>query len=175
MRAAILGMMLLMATPLAAQEGPMIEGFGRSFAVEEAELKPDPSLRYRVVFDVMGAARDAKEPHQGFERVARMANLLSTNGVKVMPGDLVITVHGPAVRALLTDAAHAKRNDGAANVSAGLVKALIAAGIEVRLCGQSARALGVTREDLLPGVHIDTAAITTMATLQLKGYAIIQD
>lgn len=174
MRTLLIGL-LMIATPVMAQEGRVIEGFGRFSVIEDAELKPDPTLRYRVVFDVMAAARAADAPHQGFERVARMANLLGTGGVTLQPGDLVVTVHGPAARALLTDAEHAKRYEDAANPSAGLVAALMKAGIEVRLCGQTAKAMGATRADLLPGVHIDTSAITTMATLQLKGWALIQD
>ena len=174
MRAIVLGL-LVMAGPVMAQEGRVIEGFGRFSVIEDAELKPDPALRYRVVFDVMAAARAADAPHQGFERVARMVNLLGAGGVTMHPGDLVVTVHGPAARALLTDAEHAKRYEGAANASAGLLAALMKAGVEVRLCGQTAKAMAVTRAELLPGVHIDTSAITTMATLQLKGWALIQD
>lgn len=174
MRAMVLGL-LVMAAPVMAQEGQVIADFGRFSVIEDAELKPDPSLRYRVVFDVMAAARSADAPHHGFERVARMANLLGTGGVTMQPGDLVVTVHGPAARALLTNDEHAKRFEGAANPSAGLLTALMKAGIEIRLCGQTAKAMGVTRGEILPGVHIDTAAITTMATLQLKGWALIQD
>jgi intracellular sulfur oxidation DsrE/DsrF family protein len=117
----------------------------------------------------------ADAPHQGYEKVARMVNLLGTSGVTLHPGDLVVAVHGPPFEAMLTDAAYGKRHDGAANPSAGLLMALMKAGVELRLCGQTARGRGVTREDLLPGVKIDTSAITTMATLQLRGWAVIQD
>jgi hypothetical protein len=34
---------------------------------------------------------------------------------------------------------------------------------------------GFAREELNPDVKVDIAAITTMATLQLRGYAVIQD
>jgi hypothetical protein len=36
-------------------------------------------------------------------------------------------------------------------------------------------AAGFARDELNPDVKVDVAAITTMATLQLRGYAIIQD
>jgi hypothetical protein len=36
-------------------------------------------------------------------------------------------------------------------------------------------AAGFARDEINPDVKIDIAAITTMATYQLRGYAIIQD
>jgi hypothetical protein len=36
-------------------------------------------------------------------------------------------------------------------------------------------AQGYTPDELNPVVKVDVAAITTMATLQLQGYAVIQD
>lgn len=175
MRAIAMGLMLLAAVPVAAQEGRIIQDHGRFSVIEEAELKPDPNLRYRVIFEVKAAPVKADAPHQGYEKVARMVNLLGTNGVTLHPGDLVVAVHGPAYAALMNDEAYAKRHDGAANPSRELLMELMKAGVELRLCGQSARARNVTRADLLPGVKIDTSAITTMATLQLKGWVMIQD
>jgi intracellular sulfur oxidation DsrE/DsrF family protein len=104
-----------------------------------------------------------------------MVNLLNNYGVKLQPGDIVITLHGQAAKTVLTPAAFAKRNDGAANPDAEILKQLAAAGVSIRLCGQSMMALGYTSEELNPVVKVDVAAITTMATLQLQGYAVIQD
>jgi hypothetical protein len=104
-----------------------------------------------------------------------MVNLLNRHGVKLFPGDIVVTMHGPAAKTSLTAAAFAKRFNGEANPNAELIKQLTAAGVSVRLCGQSMVAAGFARDEINPDVKIDIAAITTMATYQLRGYAIIQD
>jgi intracellular sulfur oxidation DsrE/DsrF family protein len=75
----------------------------------------------------------------------------------------------------LSEAAFATRFSGETNPNAELIRQLTAAGVSVRLCGQSMAANGFAREELNPGVRVDVAAITTIATLQLKGYAVIQD
>jgi len=169
---------VLLAIPAFAQTQPqprLIPDFGRYSEIADPFEKPDPALRYKVVFDVSQAARTPGEVHQGLERVARMMNLLGRHGVKLQPGDIVVTMHGPSAKTALTAAAFAKRYNGEANPNAELIKQLTAAGASVRLCGQSMMSGGFAREELNPDVKVDIAAITTMATLQLRGYAVIQD
>ena len=166
----------LLALPAMAQTPPrLVPDFGAYSEVPDPFEKPDPGLRYKVVFDVSQAARTPGTVHQGLERVARMVNLLGRHGVKLNPGDIVVTMHGPAAKTALTAAAFAKRFNGEANPNAELIKQLTAAGVSVRLCGQSMVAAGFARDELNPDVKVDVAAITTLATLQLKGYAVIQD
>jgi intracellular sulfur oxidation DsrE/DsrF family protein len=166
----------LLGSPALAQGQPrLVPGFGTYFDIPEPFEKLDPKLRYRVVFDVAQAARKPGDVHQGLERVARMVNLLGRHGVKPQPGDIVVTLHGPAARTALTAAAFAKRFEGEANPNAELIRQLTLAGVSVRLCGQSMVANGFARDELNPDVKVDISAITTLATLQLQGYAIIQD
>ena len=157
----------LVAIPAFAQTPPqprLVPDFGRYMEIADPFEKPDPALRYKVVFDVSQAARTPGEVHQGLERVARMMNLLGRHGVKLQPGDIVVTLHGPAAKTTLTAAAFAKRFKGEANPNAELLKQLTASGASVRLCGQSMMAGGFAREELNPDVKVDIAAITTMAT-----------
>jgi intracellular sulfur oxidation DsrE/DsrF family protein len=165
----------LLPLPAAADTLRPIPGYGAFSMVPDPFLKPDPALRYKVVFDVSQAPRTPGEVHQGLERVARMVNLLGAYGVRIQPGDIVITLHGQAAKTVLTPAAFAKRYNGAANPDAKLLEQLAAAGVSIRLCGQSMMGQGFTRDELNPVVKVDVAAITTMATLQLQGYAVIQD
>jgi intracellular sulfur oxidation DsrE/DsrF family protein len=167
---------LIAAAPAFAQtSGPVIPGYGKFAEIADPFEAVDPSLRYKVVFDVSQPARKAGEVHQGLERVARMVNLLAHHGAKPQAGDIVVTLHGPAARSALSEAAFAQRFEGEANPNAELIRQLTAAGVSVRLCGQSMVANGFAREELNPDVRVDVSAITTLATLQLKGYAVIQD
>lgn len=162
--------------PTLAQTQPrLVPDFGAYKDIADPFQKPDPKLRYKVVFDVSQAARIPGAVHQGLERVARMVNLLGHHGVKMQPGDIVVTIHGQAAKTALTAAAFAKRFNGETNPDAELIKQLTAAGVSVRLCGQSMMSAGFARIELNPDVKVDVAAITTIATLQLRGYAVIQD
>lgn len=166
----------LAATPALAQIPPrLVPDYGRYQEVPDPYLKPDPAMRYKVVFDVSQPARTPGSIHQGLERVARMVNLLNRHGVKLQPADIVVTIHGAAVPTTLTPQAFAARFKGAANPDAELIRQLTAAGVSFRLCGQSMVSGGYTKAELNPDVKVDVAAITTMATLQLQGYAVIQD
>jgi intracellular sulfur oxidation DsrE/DsrF family protein len=167
---------VVLATAASAEVIPRpIPDFGASAEVADPFQKPDPTLHYKVVFNVSQPARAAGEVHQGLERVARMVNLLAHYSVKMQPGDIVVTLQGPAAKTVLTPAAFAKRYNGEVNPNANLIQELTAAGVSVRLCGQSMVGLGFSRSELNPDVKVDVSAITTMATLQLRGYAIISD
>jgi intracellular sulfur oxidation DsrE/DsrF family protein len=166
----------LLAMPASAQDGArLIPDFGAYRDIPDAFERPDPTLKYRIVFDVSQPARAADKVHQGLERAARIVNLLAVHGIKIEPGDIVVTMHGQAGRAALSDAAHKARFKGEANPNERLINQLTAAGISVRLCGQSMVGAGFTRAELNPDVKVDVAAITTMTTLQLRGYAVVQD
>lgn len=45
----------------------------------------------------------------------------------------------------------------------------------VAVCSQALQGSGYNKEQLLPGVRLDDAAIVKVANLQLRGYALIPD
>ncbi len=152
-----------------------VPDFGRYSDIPEAVQKPEPGLRYRVVFDIGATPANPAAVHPGLERVARMVNLLAAGGVRMQPSDIVVTVHSGAALALLSEAAHKARNNGAPNPNSGILRQLAAAGVSIRMCGQSMRGRGIAQADLESVVQVDTAAIVTLAALQLRGYAAIED
>ncbi len=153
---------------------PVISGYGRTADVADPFLHPDPGLRYRVVFEIRSA--DAAEAvNRGLEKVARFANLLGSYGIRPQPGDLVAVIYGPASPVTLTAAAFAAHEKGAANPNIEIIQKLTDAGVSIRLCGQSMAGHGYKRDEINPNVKVDTSAITTMATLQLKGYVLLPD
>lgn len=169
-------LVLIAGTPVFGQtSAQLIPDFGKFSEITDPYEKIDASLRHKIVFDVSQPARKPGGVHQGLERVARFVNLLAHHGAWPEAGDVVVTLHGPAARFALTEAAFAKRFDGEANPNAKLIQQLTAAGVSVRLCGQSMAANGFARDELHPDVRVDVSAITTLASLQLKGYAVIQD
>ncbi|OYX81600.1 MAG: hypothetical protein B7Y85_01125 [Brevundimonas sp. 32-68-21] len=107
------------------------------------------------------------------DRVARLTNMLAAGGVDADHRQIVVVLHGAATTAVLSDAAWAARGKGDANLNSALIRALLAAGVQVRLCGQAMAGHGVTEAELEPGVTVDLAALMTVIHHQQAGYALI--
>lgn len=165
------------ATPASAQmrEGPVIAGYGKTFPTDGAHQRPDAKVRYRVLFDITKAATTPDKLNPSLEKVARFVNLLAIDGVKPAPGDIVAIVHGPATPSIVQDAAYARKNGEKSNPNLALIAKLQAAGVTVAVCGQALHGQGFTGEDVAKDVRVDVAALTTLATLQLQGWALIPD
>lgn len=163
-------LLALIAAP--AQTTPVIAGHGAIHRVPDAANRPDPALDYKIVFSVT-TANPAGKPNPGLEKVARLLNLLGDGGVATDHRHVVPIVHGPATPLVLGAKAYAARFGGAANPDADLLAKLKAAGAPVHVCAQALAGAGIAAADVDPAVVVDDSALTTMATLQLQGYALI--
>ena len=174
---------LIFAAPLCAQEadapkfetGPVFADFGPHAPVEG--LKPFPDdVQFAIAFDVAAKADDGAR-NRGFESAARFMNMHAAAGVPESSIDLVVVVHGKAVLDLLSDGAWdarqpADRDGPLQNPSAAMVQAMLDKGVRFVVCGQSAAANGVTKEQLIPDVQIELSAMTAHALLQQQGYTV---
>jgi intracellular sulfur oxidation DsrE/DsrF family protein len=156
-----------------AQAQALIEGYGNSVAVENAGELPDPALDYKVVLSVTERWPE-DEPAFGLDTAATLLNLLAQSGVPAEHRHIVLVMHGDATLSVLNEAG-LKAHDMTDNPSAALIAKLAKAGVSIRLCGQAMAAAGVTREELLPEIQVDLSAVTTLATLQMRGYALLPD
>ena len=171
---AIAGCLAVMSSAVAAQQ-PVIAGYGKITAVEGAAERPDRSLRYRVLFSVTKAASSPDKVNPSLEKVARFLNLLGADGVRPARGDVVVIVHGPATPIVAEDAAYAAKTGTAANPNLALIAALKRAGVSVQVCSQALIGNGISPTTVDKGVQVDVSALTTMATLQIRGWALIPD
>lgn len=164
----------LLATGAAAQvsSAPVIEGYGVLRVQHDVANRPDPALRYRVAFEVTRAAEDPNKMNPAFDRVARFINLLGASGIRPAPGDVVVVIHGPGTNAILTDKGYQARFQRA-NPNDDLIRKLIAAGVAVHVCDYALAGQKIERSEVTAGVIADEAAMITLATLQLRGWAII--
>lgn len=154
---------------------PVVPGYGAITPMPEAKERPDHALRYRVLFSVTKAASSPDEVNPTLEKVARFLNLLGADGVRPNPGDVVAIIHGPATALVMNAAAYAERSGGKANANLPLIAALRAAGVSVRVCSQALVGNKVDPAVVQDGIEIDVSALTTMATLQLRGWVLIND
>jgi intracellular sulfur oxidation DsrE/DsrF family protein len=174
---ALLCGLLAAAAPAAAQtrSGPLIEGFGIPHTPPGAQERPDPALRYRVLFNVTVAATAPGSVNPALNRVARLLNLLAEDGIRPAPGDIVAIVHGDATTAIMTDPSYAARTGAAANPNLPLIARLRAAGVTVAVCSQALHTHNVALADVSPLMRVDVSALVTLSNLQLRGYALIPD
>lgn len=162
--------------PLSAQDSshPAILDFGRIVLSPDAANQPDPALQYRAVFNVTKASSDPAKVNPSLEKVARFINLLASKGVRPERGNIVAVVHGPATSSILTEEAYrGKFQVGNPNIP--LLAALKAAGVEVHVCSQALAGQGLSRGAVAADVVVDLAGLTTLATLQLRGFALIPE
>jgi len=168
MRAAIFSLLCLIS-PAAAQQGPnanfhpgtYIAEFG-SVASVDSDLAMPNKARFKIRYDVKDAAQSG-ELSKSLVAVARFLNMSVENGVDPKNINLAVVVHGGATKDLTT------RDD---NSNAALIAALTAKGVDIYLCGQSAAAYDVKKEDLLPGVKMSLSAMHAHALLDAEGYSL---
>ncbi len=164
----LIGSLALLAPALAGPDnfttGPVLEAYGGTASVADSRLGPDS--KFKIAFDVAQAAEDG-EVSRRLETAARFLNMHAAAGVPVENIQLAIVVHGGASRDLVTAEAR-----GGENANAGLIAALIEAGVTIELCGQTAAYFDIEAGDLLPGVSMSLSAMTSHALLQQAGYTL---
>jgi intracellular sulfur oxidation DsrE/DsrF family protein len=151
----------------------LVAGYGKTVTVENAGERPDPTLDYKVVMSVTKAGEDAAPP-PALDKAARLVNLLAQSGVSADHRHIVVVLHGAATSAVLNEAG-LKARGKTVNPSAELIAKLTAAGVSVHVCGQALAGAKIAHSEVLPQVQIDVSALTTLSTLQLRGYALLPD
>lgn len=176
MRPFFLSVLLCLFIPLSAQENrvsPVVPSFGAIFPLEAATVKPDPTLKYKIVVDVYSGAGEPTELAFGLNNVARMLNLHAVGGVPADSMEVVIAIHGDATFASLNNESF-KEKYGVDNPNIPLVKELKAAGVKLVVCGQSLTGREIPLTAIHPEIEIATSMLTTVSMYQLKGYAVFR-
>ncbi|MEM7610783.1 MAG: DsrE family protein [Pseudomonadota bacterium] len=153
------------AGPNGFSTGPRISEFGPAAKVVDATDIPASAV-FKIAFDVADAA-PAGERNRQLESVARLLNMHAKAGLAPERTHAAVVVHGSAAMDLVSDARY-----GSENASAGLIAALIEAGVSIQLCGQTAAFRGIVADDLLPGVTMSLSAMTAHAMLQQDGFTL---
>lgn len=150
--------------------GPVFKDFA-PIANVASDVPIPAGTRFKIDFDVSEKAKPG-ELSRAIETAGRFINMHVAAGIPFDAIRVAIVVHGGASQDLLLPAAYAARTDGKVNGSAAALAQLIAKGVEVQLCGQSAAAYGIKNAELLPGVKMSLSAMTAHALLQQAGYTL---
>lgn len=154
------------------ETGPRVEGYGPVFPVAAGAFNLSNDRHYKVSKDVSATGQAPADANRDLESAARFLNMQARNGTAPDKLDMVVVVHGPAAKDLLTDAAYQARF-GMDNPNTGLLTALNKAGTTIYLCGQTAAYRKFSAQDLHPAVTMALSAMTAHVQLQSEGYTLI--
>ena len=175
MRYSILTVLLFAMLCASAQkrENPVIKPYGGIFDIEDADLKADPELEYKIVIDLVTGNDEMTELNWSLNNVARMLNLHAVAGADMNKMNVVVAVHGSATYALLNDKLY-KQKYGVDNPNTELLEKLSEAGVRLYVCGQSLISREVKNNQINKHVKVATSMLTTVTTHQLNGYAVLK-
>ncbi len=152
--------------------GPVIEGYGPTYAIEDRDVALVDGFIYKAVFDVAAYSGEVTSLNGRLVSVARFLNMHARSGTPPEDMDLVIVVHGAALSNLLTHDAYRQRH-GVDNPNFELLSKLHDAGVRIMVCGQSMAFRGVERSELADPVKVGLSAMTLLTVLQSEGYALL--
>ena len=167
--------LVLVSSRLLADEpslGPVIEGYGPTYPIDDRDVALEKGARYRAVFDVSGAPDGNLALNQELVSVARFLNMHGRNGVPLENMDIAVVVHGGALKSLLTHEAYETRY-AAGNPDNELLLKLDRAGVKIYVCGQSMRFRDIAKKELASPVQVALSAMTMLTVLQNNGYALL--
>jgi intracellular sulfur oxidation DsrE/DsrF family protein len=152
---------------------PVVKNFGGIFEIPYADEKPDPTLDYKIIVEVVSNTDKYDSINWPLFNVARMINLHVAGGVPREKIHVVVVIHGAAAFTVMNNETY-KAKYGVDNPNLKLYQELQQAGIKMFVCGQSLIARKVDQLKMVPEVKIATSALTTLTTYQLKGYALLR-
>jgi intracellular sulfur oxidation DsrE/DsrF family protein len=174
LRLCLLGALVAIATPAWAgmdqfKHGPVITDFG-AVAKVDTDLPLAPGIDYKLDFDIGKGIPE--KVNTDLDSVARLINMLAASGVPMSKIHPAVVVWGAGMIDVTRQARYEQEYGGATNPNIALVKDLIAKGVPIYVCGQSAVQHDVLKSDLLPGVKMALSGMTTHAMLHQQGYLV---
>lgn len=153
-----------------------LQYYGPVFQIEDADFKVDLNQDFKVDFDVASMSPSKNEANRKFVTVARYLQLhrapeLENNRVKA-----VLVVHGSAIFDLLIHEKYAAyhNEEGLKNPNFDLLTVLDEEGVDIVLCGQSAKSRNITRSMIHPKVKLALSAMSVHLQLNKKNYTLIK-
>lgn len=155
------------------ETGKIIEDFGPTFSVLDPDIKTDTTATLKVIFDVSQSGENKNEINKYIETAARFLNMHAAAGMEPEQLNVAMTIHGGAWHDVLKDEMY-QQAFGFPNPNTELINALSNAGVEIILCGQTAGARGISREDVNPNIKLALSAMTALLQYQNMGYKFIK-
>lgn len=152
---------------------PTISGYGKIHYLPDAAYKPASSQTYRIVFSLTLGAKSPDEVNPSLDHVARTVNLYVAAGVPLDHLKFVAVAAGAATPLALNDARY-RATYGVSNPNLPLIAKLRRAGVDVAVCGQAVAEHHFQYGWVDRQVTLALSALTTVTTLEHRGYDLMQ-
>lgn len=161
------------AEPAGFWSTPTITGYGKIHYLPDAAYKPVPGQTYRIVFSLTQGAKSPSAVNPSLDHVARTVNLYVAAGVPLDHLKFVAVASGAATPLALNDARY-RAAYGVPNPNLPLITELRHAGVDVAVCGQAVAEHHFQYSWVDRQVTLALSALTTVTTLEHKGYDLMQ-
>ena len=158
------------SAPAQSAQALPVPGYEAAKDLPGAKELPDPSMSYKVVFDIGKAASKVNEINPTLMVVARYLNTLAKNGVPADHRKIAVVFHQDGTEIVQDNEAFKARNHGQDNPNIALIRNLKKAGVDFRVCGQAVLAKKIDPKTIQPEIELDLWALTTLVNLELRGY-----
>lgn len=148
---------------------PTIQSYGKMHMLPNAAYKPEKDATYKIVFALTKGSKTPADVNPSLDHVARTVNLYVASGVPVSHLKFVAIAYGEATSLALSDEAY-RAKFGTANPNLPLIASLRKAGVDVAVCGQAVAEHQFTYADVDKSVTTALSGLTTITTLEHKGY-----
>ncbi len=165
--------LLLPFLSCAQESGPIIRGYGKVFSIENPDIPGPETTEFKAVFDVYDSPAGTQGTNPQLETAARYLNMHAQSGIPKEKLKVALVVHGKASEDLLRPDFFRQKH-GVENPNADLVKALLDAGVEIAICGQSATSRNIQREQTIRGVLWSLSAMSALVHYQNINYRFIK-
>lgn len=170
------GLLTVVADPTGVPQyqHPRIKDYGGIVVLPEAAEQPRQGSK--VLLDLL-SDETRGNVLKGLDRAAIIANLYEQAGVGLSDGmQLAVVVHGPATKAVLSDAAYARHHQDSGeskNPNLELIRRLKDAGVEIYVCGQALARHKFRTQDVAAEVTVAVSAATVHVNKQRDGYVFV--
>lgn len=118
---------------------------------------------------------DGRGRPYGFRNLNNMLNdYRITHGVDEDEIDIRVVIHGGGFPFILDPDAAGAHPQAANNTFKGMVMGLMAQGVKVQFCLNTAAAVNIKTHQVLPGVEFVPAGLTSIADYSARGYSYVQ-
>lgn len=155
-----------------AKTGHVIDGYGKAYSIENADLKLNINKEYKVIFDIYTDNSKGNEINPLLNIVARYLNMHAQQGVLKENMKVAVILHGAATKSALSNEAYQKQFE-TNNPNSGLIQKLNNANVEIYVCGQSYFANGFKLNEKSNDVKLALSALTALVEYQTNGYQLI--
>ena len=152
---------------------PIIKSYGTVFQIPNADHKPDPSIKYKILVELTENGSKPDSLNEYLEALATLVNLHAAEGVAKENIQMIVILRKMATYGVFGNELY-KEKFKCGNPNIQLLKELMDAGVEFFVCGQTMLKRNMDTKKLAPGTKIASAGLTAITTYQLKGYIMVK-